>query len=184
MKDDDIVSSAWKHAAVLYRTERRVATTFEDKVKHTVGFSYNEVSRRYVDDTPEFFVPDEWRARPEKNKKQGSGDVLTLEDVERNSSTDPSGSKWILSAAERVAEDCLEAYNDLLKAGVCPEQARMVLPQSMYTSYYVTGSLSAWARAYNLRIDSHAQKEIQDLAKQWHEIIQPLCPVSWEALTS
>jgi len=68
--------------------------------------------------------------------------------------------------------------------GVAPEQARMVLPQSMYTSYYVTGSLAAWARAYKQRIDSHAQVEIQDLAKQWDEVVRPLFPVSWEALTA
>ena len=72
----------------------------------------------------------------------------------------------------------------MLKLGVAPEQARMVLPQSTYTEYYVTGSLAAWARAYKQRIDAHAQKEIQDLAKQWGEIIEPLFPVSWKELTN
>jgi len=67
---------------------------------------------------------------------------------------------------------------------VAPEQARMVLPQSMYTSYYVTGSLAAWARAYKQRIDAHAQVEIQELAKQWDELIKPLFPESWKVLTS
>jgi len=75
-------------------------------------------------------------------------------------------------------------YKRLIAGNVAPEQARMVLPQSMYTSYYVTGSLAAWARAYKLRIDPHAQKEIQDLAAEWGGIIQPLYPVSWEALTT
>lgn len=73
-------------------------------------------------------------------------------------------------------------YNKMLEAGVAPEQARMVLPQSMYTSYYVTGSLAAFARAYKQRIDSHAQQEIQDLAVQWGEIIEPLFPDSWPVL--
>lgn len=59
----------------------------------------------------------------------------------------------------------------------------MILPQSMMTSYYVTGSLAAFARAYKLRTDEHAQKEIQDLAAQWDTIIRPLFPVSWAALT-
>ena len=67
---------------------------------------------------------------------------------------------------------------------VCPEQARMVLPQAMYTSYYVTGSLYAWARAYNLRSDPHAQQEIQELAKGWDWILRSLYPVSWKALTN
>jgi thymidylate synthase (FAD) len=75
-------------------------------------------------------------------------------------------------------------YDDLLKLDVAPEQARMCLPQSMYTSYYVTGSLSAYSRAYKLRIDSHAQKEIQDLAKMWDDIITKLFPVSWKELIS
>jgi thymidylate synthase (FAD) len=70
----------------------------------------------------------------------------------------------------------------MISSGVAPEQARMVLPQSMYTSYYVTGSLYAFARAYNLRSDPHAQKEIQDLAATWDEIMKTLFPVSWEAL--
>ena len=75
-------------------------------------------------------------------------------------------------------------YDDLLKSDVAPEQARMCLPQSMYTSYYVTGSLSAFARAYKLRIDNHAQKEIQDLAKMWDSICSSIYPISWKELTS
>ena len=141
------------------------------RFKHMVGFTYNEVSRRYVDDEPEFFVPDEWRARPDGSVKQGSGDAH-------------KGSDDWAKIYENYCHQCLAMYNSMIKDGVAPEQARMVLPQSMYTSYYVTGSLAAWARAYKLRIDSHAQKEIQDLAKQWGEIVQPLCPVSWAALTN
>ena len=74
-------------------------------------------------------------------------------------------------------------YHTMLRAGVAPEQARMVLPQSMYTSYYVTGSLAAFARFVKQRTDAHAQVEIQDLAKMVDEKIKPLFPVSWEALT-
>jgi thymidylate synthase (FAD) len=72
----------------------------------------------------------------------------------------------------------------LLKSGVAPEQARMVLPQSTYTSYYVTGSLAAFARAYNLRSQPDAQAEIRELAEQWNKIILPLFPEAWRALTS
>jgi thymidylate synthase (FAD) len=137
--------------------------------KHTVGFSYNEVSRRYVDDEPEFYTPDKWRKRAE-NKKQGSSDEEVKEgqiDLEYNV----------------TLNICLNTYNHLLKSGVAPEQARMVLPQSMYTSYYVTGSLAAFARAYNLRSQPDAQAEIRELADQWNEIISPLFPEAWRSLT-
>ena len=138
--------------------------------KHTVGFSYNEVSRRYVDDEPEFYTPDKWRKRAE-NKKQGSSDEEVKEgqiDLEYNV----------------TLNICLNTYNHLLKSGVAPEQARMVLPQSMYTSYYCTGSLAAFARVYNLRSQPDAQAEIRELADQWNEIISPLFPEAWRALTN
>lgn len=140
------------------------------RYKHIVGFTYNEVSRRYVDDEPTFYAPDVWRSRPEGSVKQGSGGPHPL-------------TEFYSEQYENVVVACEVLYENMIKDGVAPEQARMILPQSMYTSYYVTGSLAAWARAYKQRIDSHAQKEIQDLAKQWDEIIRPLFPVSWEALT-
>lgn len=145
------------------------------RFKHMVGFTYNEVSRRYVDTPPEFFTPDSWRKTAE-NKKQGSSDdVLKNEDE-----------IWANKYLNYVYDAALSSYRELLKIGVAPEQARMVLPQSMYTSYYCTGSLAAWARAYKLRIDPHAQKEIQDLAHQWGDIIGsiPELKYSWEALTT
>ena len=139
------------------------------RIRHTVGFSYNEVSRRYVETEPEFYVPVNWRAKAE-NKKQGSSDEVICTEKEVN--------------LEKYHKLSLDFYNNLLKLGVCPEQARIVLPLSTYTSWYVTGSLYAWARAYNLRSEAHAQKEIQELAKQWKEILEPLYPVSWKALTN
>lgn len=138
------------------------------RFKHFVGFTYNEVSRRYVDDEPEFYTPEVWRSRPEGSVKQGSGDGVV----------DGVG-PWYT----QHIEDSLDLYENLLAEGVAPEQARMVLPQSMYTSYYVTGSLAAFARFYKQRIDAHAQKEIQELAEKVGEIIEPLFPVSWKALT-
>lgn len=140
------------------------------RFKHMVGFTYNEVSRRYVDDEPEFYEPEVWRKRA-PNKKQGSSE----EPIDTPISVD--------TIYQIYLRESLDTYYGFLDRGVCPEQARMVLPQSMLTSYYVTGSLAAFARAYKQRIDLHAQKEIQDLAQQWGEIIQPLFPVSWEALT-
>lgn len=140
------------------------------RFKHVVGFTYNEVSRRYVDNTPEFFIPEEWRKRPEGSVKQGSGDS-------HPDSTMFSG------IYQEFLKNALATYENMIACDVAPEQARMVLPQSMITSYYVTGSLAAFARAYKQRIDAHAQLEIQDLAKQWNLIIGPLFPVSWSTLT-
>lgn len=140
------------------------------RFKHVVGFVYNEVSRRYVDDAPEFYMPTEWRSRPDGSVKQGSGGPIQQNQY----------------AVDRYAifiEKAKQLYNDMLTAGIAPEQARMVLPQSMLTSYYVTGSLSAFARLYNQRSDFHAQKEIQDLAHMVDAIIAPLFPVAWPALT-
>lgn len=140
------------------------------RFKHMVGFSYNEVSRRYVDDTPEFHIPDVWRARPDGGIKQGSGGTHAT-----NAHLKNHYAGYIEGA---------EAYYDaLIHQGVAPEQARMVLPQSMLTTYFVTGSLYAWANAFIQRSDPHAQKEIQDMAQQWNDIIEPLYPVSWKALT-
>lgn len=140
------------------------------RFKHVVGFTYNEMSRRYVDDTPSFYTPAEWRSRPEGSIKQGSGGRIG-----NTKSIDQEYAAFLDSAST--------LYERMLLDGVAPEQARMVLPQSMFTSYIVTGSLAAWARAYNQRTDPHAQAEIQALAKQWGDIIRPLFPVSWEALT-
>lgn len=150
------------------------------RFKHVVGFTYNEVSRRYVDDEPEFYTPEVWRSRPEGSVKQGSGEG-SISHV-----PDPAvgEGRWypIDKAYTEFLEQALYLYKNMIDCGVAPEQARMVLPQSMYTSYYVTGSLAAFARFYKQRIDDHAQKEIQDLAKQVGDIIQPLYPVSWKAL--
>lgn len=148
------------------------------RFKHMVGFTYNEVSRRYVDSTPELYEPEVWRKRAE-NKKQGSSDEpvevqpLHLSDCEL---------EWQIDGIEDFHGLALSYYHHLLTSGVCPEQARMVLPQSMMTSYYVTGSLAAFARAYKLRSDPHSQVEIQQLAKEWDRIIRPLYPNAWSAL--
>jgi thymidylate synthase (FAD) len=153
------------------------------RFKHTIGFSYNEVSRRYVDDTPEFYLPDLWRFKAD-NVKQGSHYTgLTSQEV-NGKLRDKEEANGLIMSPEEIYDDCLKTYKQLLSIGVCAEQARMVLPQSMYTSYYVTGSLSAFARAYKLRIDKHAQKEIQELAESWNNIIKDLYPVSWKALTN
>lgn len=141
------------------------------RFKHTVGFTYNEVSRRYVDSEPEFFIPEYWRQRA-PNKKQGSIDKA----IENN--------KSIQQRYEAFLNQSLSLYKGMLDIGVAPEQARMILPQSMMTSYYVTGSLGAFIRAFNLRSSPDAQQEIFELAGHWKYIIEPLFPVTWEAFTT
>ena len=150
-------------------------------MKHTTGIEYNEVSRRYVDSEPEFYFPDVWRKKAD-NVKQGSSDeaVKTMWVGDYGESyEDEVGYTYsaYISQASML-------YDSMLKAGVAPEQARMVLPQSMYTEVIATGNLYAWANMYIQRSDSHAQKETQDLAKQIGDIVKPLYPVSWEALTA
>ena len=170
----------WSPFSHAFITMRETVPIFvaRQRFKHMVGFSYNEVSRRYVDDTPEFFTPDSWRGRPTNGAKQGSSDETVI-----GYDIGPDNFWSINQEYDNFIASAKDIYESLLYAGVAPEQARMVLPQSMLTSYYVSGSLAAWARAYKLRIDPHAQKEIRDLAVQWGEIIQPLFPVAWSALT-
>lgn len=137
--------------------------------KHKVGFTENEVSRRYVDDDPEFFFP-VFRQRPDSGMKQGSRDEfpVNLELCE-----------GVLLNAHNIA---LASYKELLKQNVAPEQARMVLPQSMYTEWYWTGSLAAYARMCKQRLDPHAQGETREIAQQISKIVEPLFPISWSVL--
>jgi len=144
--------------------------------KHIVGFTRNEVSRRYVDDQPEFYVPQVWRSRPEGSVKQGSGSD------EVDSWTNNSNNWGVKNDYKGLLDESLSVYTSMIKRGVAPEQARMVLPQSMYTSYWITGSLAAYARMVKQRSDAHAQVEIQELAAMVDEVIRPVFPVSWAAL--
>jgi len=139
--------------------------------KHQVGLVWNEISRRYVDSPPEFFYPDNWRKRNE-DKKQGSHEDQFVEEKEINYSAN-----FIVSQAVRV-------YTEMLEAGICPEQARMILPQNMYTEWYWTGSLIAFARVCKLRLKKDTQKETRDIAIQIDEIVKKICPISWESLVT
>lgn len=170
----------FSHATITLRETVPIFVA-RQRFKHMVGFTYNEVSRRYVSDEPEFFIPI-WRSKS-KNKKQGSdGPLMFVDDPLAEGSDVYFFQEDASSILEDVHAFCLESYNRLLLEGVAPEQARMVLPQSMYTSFYATGSLYAFARAYKLRSHEHAQAEIRELAEGWNSIIRPLYPVSWAAL--
>lgn len=146
--------------------------------KHQVGLSWNEVSRRYVDEKPTFYHPDAWRARPEGGIKQGSSsDTISVVKVDSEYQAPEDFYQELLDHAEYV-------YEVMLASGVAPEMARMVLPQSMMTSWIWTGSLLAFFHVWRLRSDSHAQKEAQDFAKELDEVMTSLFPVSWNALRS
>jgi thymidylate synthase (FAD) len=139
--------------------------------KHKVGSVESEVSRRYVSDEPEVFYPT-WRKAAD-NVKQGSGDTLSEEGQHR---------AWY--DYERVVTAALNAYNNMIEDGVCPEQARFVLPQGVYTEAIISNSLYGWANVYNQRSDrKHAQGETADIADAIAERAGHLFPVSWAALT-
>ena len=144
-------------------------------VKHQVGLTWNEVSRRYVDIEPEFYTPEVWRGIAE-NKKQGSSE----EEIDINPSTG-SGPQMV-DDYQRALKQCKWTYEKLLQLGVCSEQARMVLPQSMMTEWYWSGTLYAFARVCNLRCKDDAQFETRMIANQIDEQAKKMFPVSWEAL--
>ena len=192
-KDQKLISYLAKHNhftpfthVVITMREKVPIFVARQRFKHMVGFTYNEVSRRYVDETPEFFVPDVWRGRAE-NKKQGSSDEeINLWDYSWHDQPEGDWGSWSIGEEfAEMMERIQQTYRRMIEVGVAPEQARMVLPQSMYTEYYVTGSLAAWARAYKLRNYSDAQKEIRDLAAMWNEKIGSIeeLKYSWKALT-
>jgi len=130
-------------------------------VKHKF-LRWNEISRRYVDTEPEFYQPTEWRGRSE-DKKQGSEGVVKYEG--------PLGNY-----------NQLDIYKELLRVGICPEQARMVLPQSMMTEWYWSGSLDAFADMCKLRCAHDTQAETQEVAWGINHKMAELFPVSWIAL--
>lgn len=139
--------------------------------KHKIGGVENEVSRRYVDNAPEFYYPEKWRGRA-KNVKQGSGADL-----------EPGDQYLVDMAYETAMNEAAKAYKTMIKRGVCPEQARLVLPASTYTTWIWTASLSFWARVCKQRLDKHAQKETQMVAAQIDSHCRELFPISWRALS-
>lgn len=137
-------------------------------VKHQVGLTWNEVSRRYVEYEPSFYLPDELRERSKSNK-QGSAGAL-------------ADSKQLRLLMEKTCSDALDSYNILLREGVAPEMARIILPQNMMTSWYWTGSLYAFARVVKQRLHPDAQKEAGEVAKGISEIAREYFPVAWSKL--
>ena len=154
--------SPFGHASMQFHIKAPVFVA-RQLVKHQVGLVWNEVSRRYVDDEVEFYEPTEWRLAAE-NKKLGSSD------------------ETVPFSVTPTHEWCRQTYKNLLSVGVAPEMARMVLPQSMMTEWYWSGTLYAFARVCNLRCKPDAQVETQMVADQIDKLAEDLFPYSWEAL--
>ena len=136
--------------------------------RHTIGFARNEVSRRYVDDEPQIFIPGELRAR-DKNKKQGSKD------------TNIDNNEQMVEKIKEFSKQSLTLYNELLDNQVAPEVARGILPQNMYTEFIETASLYAYMRLCALRLDPQAQKEIREYATVVSKLLEEQYPASMKA---
>ena len=154
--------SPFGHASLQFRIKAPIFVA-RQLVKHQVGLVWNEVSRRYVDDEPEFYIPSEWRLKAD-DKKQGSSD----ETIEYN----------LGSTLEFVKT----TYQNMLKANIAPEMARMILPQNLYTEWYWSGTLMAFARVCNLRCKPDTQWETQQIANLIDIESKQHFPTSWRAL--
>jgi len=159
--------SPFAHASLQFRIKAPVFVA-RQLVKHQVGLVWNEVSRRYVDDAPELYRPDTWRGRPQNSKQGSDGQVKLDQTINHN--------------METTMESCLILYNALLQKGVAPEQARMVLPQSMMTEWYWSGTLYAFARVCNLRCKPDTQQETQEVANKIDRLTNEAFPRSWKHL--
>ena len=137
-------------------------------VKHQVGLVWNEISRRYVDYEPELYEPKEWRGRPQ-NSKQGSDGTVSIDSNEQH-------------RLDMTMQQCKIIYKALIEKGIAPEQARMVLPQSMMTEWIWSGTLYAFARVCNLRCAKDTQEETREVANEIHKICTEEFPISWKYL--
>lgn len=138
--------------------------------KHKIGMVENEESRRYISTEPEIYIPEFFRSKPEGSIKQGSGDKHYQSDV------------W-KEEYEHATRGCVNLYLNMLQDGVCPEQARFVLPQGAIVNWIWTGNLVSFANFFNKRTEKTAQKEVAEVAFKVGAAIEELFPVSWKALT-
>lgn len=159
--------SPFSHCFVQFRVKAPIFVARQLQ-KHTVGLAWNEVSRRYVDNEPEFYHPILRKRAP--NLKQGSLDEF------------PADLDTCDFLIEQQHAHAMTVYKALLARDVSPEQARMVLPQSMYTEWIWSGSLYAFARVCNLRLDSHTQRETQEIAQMISTHMTKHFPISWKEL--
>ena len=165
--------SPFGHASLQFRIKAPIFVA-RQLAKHQVGLLINEISRRYVDYEPEFYDVDKWRGRP-VDKKQGSSE----EEIEWVDGNEEVSTTSLQTEIESLA---LYNYNWMLRAGVAPEQARMILPQSMMTEWYWSGTLYAFARICNLRCAEDAQYETRIVANLINDECEKLFPISWNEL--
>ena len=155
--------SPFAHATMSFRIKAPIFVA-RQLVKHQVGLSWNEVSRRYVSDEPELYKIDKWRGKP-VNSKQGSAGEVELSDLAKVS-------------YDKIMEGCKILYDQLLGEDVAPEQARAVLPQTMMTEWIWSGSVYAFSRVCNQRIKPNAQRETGEVAEEIVKVMEqhfPLC---------
>ena len=171
--------SPFSHAFASFRIKAPIFVA-RQLVKHTVGLAWNEVSRRYVSTEPEFYLPDYWR-KSASNVKQGSSNEAVK--LKLNNGFDYS-EDGLDETPYEACERSLDVYLCMLKQGVCPEQARIILPQNTMTEWIWSGSLYAFARVCNLRLDNHTQKETQMVAQQISNKMNQLFPESWKVLVN
>ena len=160
--------SPFAHASLQFRIKAPIFVA-RQLVKHQVGLVWNEVSRRYIKTEPEFWSPDYWRQSAENVKQGSSEDATPSQNIVDHMYID-------------ATRHCFDAYKAMLDIGVCPEQARSVLPQSMLTEWYWSGTLYAFARVCNLRCSPDAQIESKEVADKIALHCETLFPCSWRSL--
>lgn len=170
-KDEKLIKYLWEHKhtspfrhATLQFHIKAPLFVLRQWMKHQIGCSWNEASGRYIVFDAEFYMPDNWRKQHESNKQGSKGSI-----------EDQAGANLLYIDSMRFA---IQRYLELLDKGVCKEQARMVLPLSLYTECYWTASLQSVMHFLALREDSHAQLEIQEYAKAVRELSTPHFPIS------
>lgn len=171
--------SPFNHAFLSFRVKAPIFVA-RQLVKHKF-MPWNEVSRRYVDSEPEFYIPAEYRSKAD-NVKQGSADTNVEGGMYITNVGDGDIHGSVEDAAHYSTAECLRMYEALLHKGVCPEQARMVLPLNTMTEWIWSGTLGAFADMLRLRLDPHSQKESRDVANLIYDQAFPLFPVSFKAL--
>lgn len=159
--------SPFAHCFLQFRIKAPVFVA-RQLVKHQVGLSWNEVSRRYVSSDPEFYIPDTWRGKPEDSKQGSTGEA--------------ESQYFPTTYLKDVSELALQSYKKMLQQGVAPEMARIILPQNMYTEWYWSGSLMAFARVCKQRCTSDTQAETADIADMIEDEVMENFPHSYAAL--
>ena len=154
--------SPFAHCSLQFRIKAPIFVA-RQLVKHQVGLSWNEISRRYVDYEPEYYMPKNWRLRAE-DKKQGSSNETIEYDI------------------ANTIKNANTTYNDMLAKGIAPELARMVLPQNMMTEWYWSGTLYAFARVCELRCAEDTQEETRIIANSIDKFCNEEFPYSWKYL--